>query len=539
MQEQIIPSATAQQRELEPHYMMLLPEALIYNSTTSAQTATTVEFPATGGPANLTVNNTAASPNNILNVPFNRTLGTTGVLSLTSGILNNTGFAITIPNTITGSIVGGSSTSFIRGAVIRTLPASLAATTYNFPVGKAGYNPLDLVNATTNSGGTVSIRVETFDAGSGGTAGTLMESISTTRYWSASIINGAANFTGTQIKLTDTRGAQDGIAASTTLTGTYDHIGGTSSTLTATSITSTIPAITNLPGYFVLGNLAAPVLTNLTISPAGVQCVNVARTISVTATPGAASVTGVSLKYQVNGGTIQTVTMSNTTGNVWSGSIPTVAPSNGSVTWSVTATDANGLTKTATGTAYSDEPLNGVSASISTSSTTVCSGAAAQLRAVASKPATAQVGTGTTTAGSGFAAFDAGRSFYGAYWGNGRQQWLIKASELSALGFTAGNITSLAINVVAVGTGTSVNLSNFTIKMGNTSAATITTSFLTSTTTTVYGPVNYTPVVGLNTHNFSNAFVWDGTSNVVLDVCHTTQVTGNNSPTNSYSAPGF
>ena len=70
--------------------------------------------------------------------------------------------------------------------------------------------------------------------------------------------------------------------------------------------------------------------------------------------------------YSINGTAQTAVSMTNTTGlgglnaDNWSGVIPTVTPSNGTVTWSVTATDGNALTKTQAGTSYTDEPLTGV-----------------------------------------------------------------------------------------------------------------------------------------------------------------------------------
>ena len=153
------------------------------------------------------------------------------------------------------------------------------------------------------------------------------------------------------------------------------------------------------------------------------------------------------------------------------------------------------------------------------------------------KSGAAQVGSGTALSGNSSTDFAAARNFYGTYWGNARQQWLIRATELNALGFSAGNFTSISIVVSGLGSPTSLN--GFTIKLGNTSATTITSAYLTPTFTTVWGPTNYSPVIGTNTHTFTTPFTWDGTSNVVIEVCSSTGVTGSTSATNTYSTPGF
>ncbi|MEO6489696.1 MAG: proprotein convertase P-domain-containing protein [Ferruginibacter sp.] len=115
---------------------------------------------------------------------------------------------------------------------------------------------------------------------------------------------------------------------------------------------------------------------------------------------------------------------------------------------------------------------------------------------------------------------------YPTYYGNGRQQYLVKASELIALGFSAGTISSLGFNVAgAVGDPSTLN--GYRIQIGNTAATFLTNTFLTPSFTTVYGPSNYTPVTNsLNTHLFTTPFSWNGTSNIVIDICFSNQVYG-------------
>jgi hypothetical protein len=67
-----------------------------------------------------------------------------------------------------------------------------------------------------------------------------------------------------------------------------------------------------------------------------------------------------------------------------------------------------------------------------------------------------------------------------------------------------------------------------------------TTSFINPTWTTVFGPQNYSPVTAsLNTHTFSTPFVWNGTSNVLVDICFSNQVVGTSAYQNTISNPGF
>jgi hypothetical protein len=136
------------------------------------------------------------------------------------------------------------------------------------------------------------------------------------------------------------------------------------------------------------------------------------------------------------------------------------------------------------------------------------------------------LGNGTTTNSSSSMSANSGAA-YPTYYGNGRQQYLVRASELSALGFTAGNITSIGFKVAGT-VGDPATLNGYTIKIGATNATVTTTTFLTPTFTTVFGPVNYTPIINSeNIHSFTTPFIWDGISNIVIDICFSNQVQGN------------
>jgi len=112
-------------------------------------------------------------------------------------------------------------------------------------------------------------------------------------------------------------------------------------------------------------------------------------------------------------------------------------------------------------------------------------------------------------------------------WGGKKSQYLIRASELTAAGFTAGNIKSLSFEVASVGT---VSFNDFNLSIGSTTDSILTTTLLTGLQT-VYTNAAYLPTVGENTINFVNPFMWDGTSNIVIEFCWSNNNSG--SSTNS------
>ena len=120
------------------------------------------------------------------------------------------------------------------------------------------------------------------------------------------------------------------------------------------------------------------------------------------------------------------------------------------------------------------------------------------------------------------------------YWGN-KEQYLVRASELTAASIIPGEISSIAFDVISP---RGTPLQNFTIKIGQTSQVEMTNNFVTSGMTTVYYSAAYTDLAGWNVHDFSTPFNWDGTSNIVVEVCF-----NNNSYTSngvvSLASPGY
>jgi len=146
-----------------------------------------------------------------------------------------------------------------------------------------------------------------------------------------------------------------------------------------------------------------------------------------------------------------------------------------------------------------------------------CAGTTVNLAAASSTfaPLSATIGCNsgantTTTYPSPF-----GNWYYGA-----KQQFLFTAAEFQAAGLVAGNISSVAFNVTVPMT---TALTDYTIQMKNTSVTALTTTFETGLTTVFYS-ASFTPsgLTGYtnNTINFNVAsFPWDGTSNVVVEIC--------------------
>ena len=494
---------------------------LTYNSTTGAQTINATEFPAVNGPASLVINNTAASPNNTVTLNAARSLGASGVLTLTSGFLVNGANTLTITNPAVGGIVGGSATSNVRGSLARTLPSGLVSgSTYSFPIGATGFNPFALVNPTTNAGAAVVVKATVSDAGTSGSATGLLSALNTNRSWLVEVTDAGGNFTGTFVRLTDTPGAANAVGFSADGGLTYNLVGGTTATVTGTDITTTAPALTNLNGYFLMGTKAdPPVLSGLAVSPTGNQCTNVTRNVSITATPGAAAVTGVVINYTVNGVAQTAVSMTNTSGTSWAGTIPTVTPANATVAWSVVATDANGITATQAGTSYSDAPNTGLSLTATASQSAICDGSSTSLSVSLAGVTPSAVGTGTvvnSASSTGSAGYPAP---FGNYYQGALNQMLIRASELTAAGYTAGSLTSIAFDVVTPNTAA---LSGFSIGI-KTTALTALGSTLETGFTTVYSAASYTPSSSAGYANnkivFNTPFVWDGTSNIVVQTC--------------------
>lgn len=107
-----------------------------------------------------------------------------------------------------------------------------------------------------------------------------------------------------------------------------------------------------------------------------------------------------------------------------------------------------------------------------------------------------------------------------------RKQYLYLASELDAMGFTGGGmITAVALNY---STANSTN-SDIRIKMGCTSTSSFPSGTFETGMTLVKNSFSHTPSVGMNTFTLDYPYMWDGTSNLIVEFCTDNLQTGTGS----------
>ena len=145
-----------------------------------------------------------------------------------------------------------------------------------------------------------------------------------------------------------------------------------------------------------------------------------------------------------------------------------------------------------------------------------CSGSDVNLNAT-----TSIIAAGTATVGNGISVTS---SFgyptaFGNYWYQTWQQYLYTATELSAMGLTAGNITSLAFNISNV-PNPNTPLADYNVKIAPTTN-TVLSAFTTTGLSNVFGPASVTAATGVNTITFSTPYNWDGVSNLIIDLRQT------------------
>ena len=121
------------------------------------------------------------------------------------------------------------------------------------------------------------------------------------------------------------------------------------------------------------------------------------------------------------------------------------------------------------------------------------------------------IGSGSTTTNS------TTDSPYGTYYMDDRTQFLYTASEIIAAGGNAGSISAVAFNSATL---PSLPMGSFKISIGTTSATSIAGGYAPATLEQVYGPVtNTVSSLGWTTYTFNTPFLWNGTDNLVIDVC--------------------
>ena len=127
-------------------------------------------------------------------------------------------------------------------------------------------------------------------------------------------------------------------------------------------------------------------------------------------------------------------------------------------------------------------------------------------------------GTATNTSNSGTAT-DYPCPLQDYYEGS-RAQFLFRAAELKTAGMDSGKIYSISFNVTNLN-GFSGAVDSLKVFIGHTATTTLNaTSWVAGANQQVYGAVNYVPTLGINTLTFTTPFNWNGTSNLLLEICN-------------------
>jgi len=98
-----------------------------------------------------------------------------------------------------------------------------------------------------------------------------------------------------------------------------------------------------------------------------------------------------------------------------------------------------------------------------------------------------------------------------------RAQYLFRASELQAAGITRGFITGLKVDVLDLNNCGYIR--QYTIKMGTTTTTTLSATKWEPTPSVYYSSAGIVPNDGINEFPFVDKFFWDGTSNILIEIC--------------------
>jgi hypothetical protein len=270
------------------------------------------------------------------------------------------------------------------------------------------------------------------------------------------------------------------------------------------------------------------------LSPGGCESGRTPITITVF-TPATLSV---SPAVTVCAGSSATLTASGAESYTWSpalgldgtSSASVVATPTASTTYSVTGVDANGCTTAAATVSVTVAPYPST-VTVSQGAGSLCANSIMSL--TASGGTVGGSGTSTLGAGASTSTSAGANPFYGGY-GGVKTQFLIRASELTALGMSAGNINSLQLDLTTAGS----TLNGLGISVGSTSLTDLTSNIETGLSS-VYTNASFVPVVGANTFDFSTPYSWDGTSNIIVSFCWSNANTSNTASTVSVDSPGF
>ncbi|MEI6852027.1 MAG: GEVED domain-containing protein [Bacteroidota bacterium] len=134
------------------------------------------------------------------------------------------------------------------------------------------------------------------------------------------------------------------------------------------------------------------------------------------------------------------------------------------------------------------------------------------------------IGTGTTTVGYPFYTF----------YMDSRTQMIYTASEIIAAGGGAGDIGKIMLDIASADPGV---MNGFTIQMQNTNLSTL-TGFVSTGWTTVYSSAYTVPGTGWQEITLQNPFFYDGTSNLLINICFDNAAYTSNSTVYSTTVAG-
>ena len=304
------------------------------------QGATTGIFLDNGGAINFAGSGTIGTPQVInttgVSVPFTnmtvsngtyvklqKPVSVSGTLNLAAGYIGTTTTnVLTINNTSTAAITGGSATAYVDGPLAWAIPATTTGS-YRFPIGDrtrngGAYLPLTLAPNSTN--GTIATATA-FNTNSNGTPGASVTSLSTTEYWSLTTSTPFSSGPLVSVSRPSSVAPNNALASSGSSNGVYEAIGGTPS---GTSMNNGGVG-TASPAFIAI--VTAP-LSVVKLTGKNATCTSSTGSLTVGGSGGTAPYT-----YSVDGGAFQS-----------SGYFSPLAGGN----HNVTVRDANGTTATAT-----------------------------------------------------------------------------------------------------------------------------------------------------------------------------------------------
>ncbi|MDD3004450.1 T9SS type A sorting domain-containing protein [Flavobacterium sp.] len=511
---------------------------------------------ATSQTANLT--NFQINNSNATGVTLNVPLSVSGTLTINSGIINTTQSSVlhlgTDTTTGTLSVSTPGATTMIKGPFSRTILSGNSAF-IPFPVGTSAYSPVVINPATTSVS---KFKVTAFNSNTG-TANPAIINLSSNRRWEAQMTSG--EFTTMKVRLGDALITSTNIPVqASTANGVYTSAFGSVATFTAgtpnTIESNGAIASADYTGFlsFADSNVCSGIPTpGNTIASATTICLGQSVALSLQNTT-----IGTGVTYQWKSST-DGVTYSNIMDatsailNV----VPSVAtyymcevtcasgPAMGvsvpvHIVFSNLVTDVDDAIRCGMGTVVlGATPSNGATIqwyANATGGTILANGTSFTTPAIettttyyaaasTSTSGSATIGTGTTLTST-----TSQNSVFCNYWATGWRQMVYTVDELLATGLTAGPITALTFNISSLPSPATVN--NFAIRMGAIDSSVL-SSFTTLGLSTVFGPVNYVPVLGLNTITLTSPYMWDGASNILIDIREDGQYSSANSATYS------